>query len=148
MVAIGIDPGTTTGLAIKYFFQGQPYMELDSGTITHMMMRVHHIALKNDDVMLFIEDARKRNWFGARAKEKLQGAGSIKRDCAIWEDWAKEMELPYHMIAPKDVATKQSSEAFALLTGIKRSNQHERDAAMIVWGISLTMFKGYLDAIH
>jgi hypothetical protein len=148
MVAIGIDPGTTTGLAIKYFFQGQPYMELHSGSITAMMNKVADICESNGNVILFIEDARKRNWFGARAKEKLQGAGSIKRDCAIWEDWAKEMELPYHMIAPKDVATKQSSESFALLTGIKRSNQHQRDAAMIVWGISLTMFKGYLDAIH
>lgn len=143
-ILIGIDPGTTTGVAIKRYFQGQPYMELMSGTITQMMEVVKEYNDKADSCIVMLEDARKRQWFGINGGSKLQGAGSIKRDCAIWEDWLNEQSIIHTLIHPKDVVTKMDGEQFTLLTGIKKSNQHQRDACMIVWGVSYTYYQAYL----
>ena len=88
-----------------------------------------------------VEDARKRKWFEKKYSRKgeeenvLQGAGSIKRDAKIWDDFLADLGVEYQMVPPKGGMTKYTSEHFKALTGWKKpTNEHNRDAAMLVFG--------------
>ena len=59
----------------------------------------------------------------------------IKRDSKIWEDFCKENDIEYRMVAPKNNMTKVSKEYFNKITGwTKQTTDHARDAAMMVFG--------------
>lgn len=136
MVYIGIDTGTHTGFAV-WHSDSKHLAEVSTLSITQAMERIRLIAKVRgrDDIRLFIEDARQRKWFGNAGREKLQGAGSVKRDCAIWEDWCREQGLRYQMIAPRNNRTKLSSLQFKALTKWPgRTSEHARDAALLVFG--------------
>lgn len=136
MTYIGIDPGVQTGFAVWH--SGGKYLaEVETYSITQAMERVKMMAdiLGKDNIRVFVEDARKRKWFGNSGREKLQGAGSVKRDSRIWEDWCKEQELQYRMIAPERNRTKLTAEQFKFVTRWHgRASEHARDAAMLVFG--------------
>ena len=81
MTYIGIDPGKRTGFAV--WQRDAKYLaEVDTMSITQAMERIRMMAavLGKDNIRLFIEDARKRTWFGTKGREVLKGAGSICRD--------------------------------------------------------------------
>lgn len=87
------------------------------------------------NIFVRVEDARQRKWFGNSGREKLQGAGSAKRDAKIWDDFLKDNGIPYEMVAPKNNRTKLSAEQFTKYTGWKgKTNEHGRDAGMLVYG--------------
>ncbi len=66
---------------------------------------------------------------------KQQGAGSVKRDCKIWEDFLTDLDIPFEMVAPRKGMTKYSAAAFKKLTGYEgKTSEHARDAAMLVFG--------------
>ena len=66
---------------------------------------------------------------------RRQGAGSVKRDSQIWEDFLSDNGIRFEMRAPKNNTTKLSADVFKALTKWpKRTNSHERDAAMLVFG--------------
>lgn len=136
MTYIGIDPGVHTGFAVWH--SDTKYLtEVSTYTITQAMERVKMLAdiLGKDNIRLFIEDARQRKWFGHSGREKLQGAGSVKRDSRIWEDWCREQGLQYRMIAPGCNRTKLTEAQFKFVTQWHgRSSVHGRDAAMLVFG--------------
>jgi hypothetical protein len=68
-------------------------------------------------------------------REALQGAGSVKRDCNIWEEFLTEKRIPFEAVAPKHNVTKLRADAFRNITRWEgRTNEHERDAAMLVYG--------------
>ena len=79
---IGIDPGKNTGIAIK---------DLEGDRLIFMSTMMIHQAfdLIKDDLdesYILVEDAHL--WNDKSAKNyhaRAQGAGSIKRDCTIWE---------------------------------------------------------------
>jgi hypothetical protein len=130
---IGIDPGVNTGIAI--------YDKAKKGFVlieTVQIVNAHnYLANHNHKSQMFlrIEDARKRNWFGMKGKEALQGAGSIKRDCQIWEQFCDLHGIEYEMVPPKNNRTKLDASVFSAYTGWKKqTSQHARDAAMLVWG--------------
>lgn len=138
MIHIGIDPGVKTGFAV-WDSEKQKFLEISTCTITEAMNRViihRNMALTSEkDIMLHIEDARLRKWYGNSGREKLQGAGSVKRDSKIWEDFCKENDIEYRMVAPKNNRTKVSKEYFNKITGwTKQTTDHARDAAMLVFG--------------
>ena len=63
------------------------------------------------------------------------GAGSIKRDCEIWEEFAALYGIPIQFIPPRKGLTKWDAETFNKMTGWKgRTSNHARDAALLVWG--------------
>lgn len=131
-ILIGIDPGVNTGFAV---YDGEN-LSLDTCSITRAMQKVYILMQDNDcKLHIFIEDARKRQWFGNSGREKLMGAGSVMRDCRVWEDFCLEQNLAYTLVAPKNNKTKLSSEQFGKLTGYRgRTSEHSRDAAMLVFG--------------
>ncbi len=104
-------------------------------SITKAMQSIQEIKAIHgkDNLKLYIEDARKRTWFTG-GKEKAQGVGSVKRDAQIWEDWCIEQEFNYIMVHPKANATKTKADLFKKITGwTGRTNEHARDAAMLVF---------------
>lgn len=135
-ILIGIDTGVHTGFAVWH--SDTKYLaEVSTMTITQAMERVRMIAdiRGKECVRLIIEDARQRKWFGRSGREKLQGAGSVKRDSRIWEDWCREQGLQYRMVAPKNNRTKLTVSQFKLLTKwTGATSEHARDAALLVFG--------------
>lgn len=145
-IIIGIDPGTRTGLAVKRLGQ-QKLHRVDTLKIHEALDEVKRYAnTEGVQVYVVVEDARQRKWFAKTAgREKLQGAGSIKRDCAIWEDYLQELGVPYHLRPPAARTTKWSSDFFQAVTGWQgRTSEHARDAAILIWGIE----KGTLKTIR
>lgn len=136
-VLIGIDTGVNTGFAVAIDKgNGGKLDQVKSLTITKAMDEVKTIICNfgNSNVCLYIEDARLRTWFTG-GREKAQGVGSVKRDAQIWEEWCKENQITFKLIHPRNNATKYKSEVFKKLTGwTDRTNEHARDAAMLVHG--------------
>lgn len=133
MIYIGIDTGTNTGFAV-WDSGKRKIIELSTLTITKALYRVWKYA-EQEEICLYIEDARLRKWYGNTGRERLQGAGSVKRDAKIWEDFCEENGLNYHMIAPGDNPAKMEAPMFRTVTGWKgKCSQHARDAMMLVYG--------------
>lgn len=141
---IGIDPGTKTGLCI-YYRPEKRICVLTSGTLLQCLFLLKGGAwwdrINNDQVFIRMEDARLRTWVPrqkteSRERGRREGAGYVKAHCAIWEDWFKIVGIPYELVAPMNNKTKVDAEYFKKLTGYdKRTNEHERDAGMLVVGM-------------
>ena len=136
MICIGIDPGTHTGVAVWDSREGKfRYLET---MLIHQAMDIVRFwnGVRGGDIQVVFEDARQRTWFGrGDTNAKAQGAGSVKRDCSIWEDFCKDYEIPFQAIPPVKGATKVSAEYFKTISGYQgRTSEHARDAAMLVIG--------------
>ena len=137
----GIDPGKHTGVAM---YDGVQLVEVATVPVHRALQMVAsfvEVAQANGiPVRVVFEDARKRRWLPkernvSEYRGRLMGAGSVERDCTIWEDFLKDLGVDYVAQAPRAGMTKLSAEAFARLTGWKgRTSNHARDAAMLVYG--------------
>lgn len=141
LYAIGIDTGTHTGVCVWDCKRGE-IVKLECMAIHEALFLVQEYITKaknNDELQRLIvrvEDARQRTWYGERSYAKLQGAGSVKRDSTIWDDYLKSTGVPYNMVSPARNATKLDARQFKARTGYKQqTNEHERDAAMLVVGM-------------
>lgn len=134
-ILIGIDTGTHTGVAIW----DKPNKQLSLYTLPiHKAMILVRDMYNEHGTGLFVrfEDARLRTWFGNAGREQLQGAGSIKRDCTIWEDYLKDLGVRNEAVPPKKNCTKLSADQFKKITGYtNRTSEHSRDAAMLVYNL-------------
>lgn len=140
MIAIGIDVGTHTGVAV-WDTTSRQFLSIETVKIHVAMDIVSQFAKAQDNnILVRYEDARQRSWYGTHsAKEdraRLQGAGSIKRDSVIWQDFLKDLKVQAEGIAPRRNITKLDAERFAKVTKYKgKTSEHGRDAAMLVFGI-------------
>lgn len=126
-VLIGIDPGTHTGIAIKT--EGK-WHRIETMSIFTALKLVS--VFRYDNVLVRFEDARLRTYFGKSDREKLQGAGSVKRDCAIWEEVLTEYKIPFQRIHPRYVKAT-TAEQFKALTGWHgQTSIHAREAAWLI----------------
>ncbi len=141
---IGIDCGVKTGLCI-YYKPTMTICKLTSGTLVEIMFSllypsIYWERINVGQVFFRIEDARLRKWIPKQKTEtaergRREGAGYVKAHCAVWEDFCKVVGIPYELVPPKNNKTKVSAEYFRMLTGYsERTNEHERDAAMLVIG--------------
>lgn len=130
---IGIDPGTTTGYAI-WNKKEKKFEFIGCGKVLEVMrkLEIYGIFWKT---LFLIENPNLRKWYGKNSSQKLQGAGSIKRDYSIWLEWFEYNEVSFKELNPKNIKTKINSVQFEKLTGWKgKTNNHSRDAAMMVFG--------------
>lgn len=129
---IGIDPGTKTGVAMWDRQEGK-FLAIATMNIIEATTYVVNWQSKMRNVLVVIEDARTRS--GTDAAK--MGAGSIRRDCAIWQEFSEFYGVDILWRATprgKIRTTKLSAEVFEALTGWKeRTSNHARDAAMLVW---------------
>lgn len=138
MLRIGIDPGRHTGFAV-WDSSKQEFAELSTLMIHEALMRVYQLSQENEICVIF-EDARQRKFLPreksvSEYRGKLMGAGSVKRDCVIWEEFLSQLGVPFTMKAPAKGATKWDNNIFQAITGWKgRTSNHARDAALLVFG--------------
>lgn len=142
---IGIDTGVKTGFSLAIDYKdgkGGKLKDVSTLSITKAMEKVR-LSIEKwgiENVKLYIEDARKRTWFGEADQRQLksgagvrEGVGSVKRDAKIWEDWCKEEKYLYEMIHPAANLTKYDAVKFKKYTKWEgRTSEHGRDAAMLV----------------
>lgn len=138
---IGIDPGTKTGFAV-WDSDKRQFVEMDTKSISAALLDALRYAANfgRDNVTIVMEDARKRVWL-PREKDiseyrgKLMGAGSVKRDCSIWEEFCREEDIRLVLVPPRKGATKWDADYFKKVTGWDgRTSNHARDAALLVFG--------------
>ena len=132
MILIGIDPGTKTGVAVWDNECGY-FHEITTTGIFKALQMVLRMATY-ETAHLFIEDPNTWKPFGKDATNKLQGAGSIKRDFAIWKEFCEDHNISMTPIKLQGTAKKLKADFFQQLTKHKgRTDQHGRDAAMLVF---------------
>lgn len=135
---IGIDCGTHTGLAV-WDTASKRLISVQTLKLYRAFEEVGNYAEKASVKVIF-EDARKRKWLPreksvAEYRGHLMGAGSVKRDSKIWEEFCKGKGIDYEAVAPRKGLTKWTAETFGNVTGwTERTSEHGRDAAMLVYG--------------
>jgi len=140
MVIVGIDPGVHTGVALWDTSERRLLVVTCCGIVEAMeMLHAFHVSRRISIVS--IEDARQRRWIPRerdyrQIKGRAMGAGSVKRDCSVWEEWCRYHGIEFNPIPPRNNRTKLTALQFAGITGYDgRTNEHGRDAAMLVYGI-------------
>lgn len=138
MILVGIDTGVATGLAV-YDTATRRLLRVTSSGIIAAMDAVQALAAEQG-CTVFLEDARLRKWIPrekslSQFRGRAMGAGSVKRDASVWEEFLTARGIPFHLVPPSRNRTKLTAGAFATLTGwTQRTNDHGRDAAMLVFG--------------
>ena len=129
---VGIDPGTHTGFAV-WDRQTQSFSNVETLSIYRAIKSLEILAKNEGGVHVRIEDATARNWFGNSGREKLKGAGSVERDCAIWVEVCNELKVPFDLVHPKDVQAPAAAFFKRLTCYPGRTSVHARDAAWMVF---------------
>ena len=137
---IGLDLGTHTGISIY---------EASSSTLVCCQTVKIHVALKmveeckqaNPKLLVRFENMKSWVPFGGRTKatdSRLAGAGSIKRDMAIWEDYLADEGIEYQSVSLTAVKKKVSASYFKQLTGWTGvTNEHSRDAGLLCYRVNM-----------
>lgn len=126
-VAIGIDPGKKTGFAVT---ENGKLTILETVTFWKAYQRVRELVGTSEVSVVVIEVPHtKTNWHGPKA------AHDVGRVCREAELLADGIELLGVEVIRQHPAGKVSQEYFARVTGWKkRTNEHVRDAGMLVYG--------------
>jgi len=136
---VGIDPGVRTGLAV-WDTVSRSFLDIRCSGIIDAMRYIMELNEKRGIFLVVFEDARQRKWIPrekdlSQFRGRAMGAGSVKRDCSIWEEFCEAYGFDYVKTAPKNGTTKLSDTMFRGITGYDaRTNNHGRDAAMLVFG--------------
>lgn len=139
---LGIDPGEHTGLA--YFENGQ-LMSMRECKPEQLPVVLRDVATMV--ALVIFEDSRiaQHVWTSAGSMAQrlkmARNVGEIDGLCRIIEGTCRMYGIPCMGLPPSEKAgpsghgTKLDAEAFAYFTGWQggRTNQHERDAALIAW---------------
>lgn len=135
MNVIGIDPGVNMGVAI---YEDAKLVEL----ITIEPIGLVDIINIYADEPLFIafEDSRLQShvWIPSQSKgvaaNIARKIGMVDAWCYMIERLCENYDVAYMRISPKAKGEKLNAEDFKRITGwTGKSNQHERDAAMVAW---------------
>ncbi len=144
MQVIGLDPGTVTGFAL-WRVDWWKFERIQS----YQLHQVLFALAAAPPALVMFEDAR-RSIVGKKSKtygdvKRLQGVGSVKRDCAILQEFLDDTGIPYSMAAPLSGGTKWPADYFERVTGwSKQTNEHARDAAVRVWQLNEPMVVGMI----
>jgi len=128
---VGIDPGTHTGIAI-FSLKEKKFHQLATVNIIEAMEGLKHI--KGMIISVTVEDARQAQYGRRDDVNKAQGAGSIKRDCKIWEEFLTYHNIPHRFVRPNKNISKLNDKVFKQITKFQgRTSNHARDAGMLVY---------------
>jgi hypothetical protein len=140
---IGIDPGVNTGFAV-YNRAAKKLTVVETRTILTSFEFIETIIFIHgkESLCIVFEDARKRYISKDLALDngRLQGAGSVKRDSQIWQEFCQLRGIYYQNPKPNGkinalVTCKPAAKAvdnFTRLTGWQgQTSEHSRVAAML-----------------
>jgi len=130
-VILGIDPGQSTGIAV---YQGgvltslRTIAPLEIGNAISGASRVIYEDSRLISHMFNTVPNR------AAALKMARNVGQIDAWCSLIVAVCEQLGIPAHGISPKQKGAKLNAQQFAKLTGwVGKSNQHERDGAMVAW---------------
>ena len=132
---IGIDPGVNCGVAI---FSGGELKKLYTFSGINL---IEWLPYQTAAKTIVIEDSRLQSFlFSGAQQNKAQSlkiarnVGMVDMVCHMIESLCEKSNVDLIGISPKSKGKKLQSTAFNLYTGwTEKSNQHERDAAMVAW---------------
>ena len=139
MIVVGIDPGVHTGVAV-WDTASRSFLEIRTVGIVDAMDYLRDFQKDRQIGLVVFEDARQRKWIPRERdlkefKGRAMGAGSVKRDSSIWEEWCNYHRIEFVKVPPRPGMTKLTDRYFQGITGYdRRTNEHGRDAAMLVFG--------------
>ena len=131
---LGLDPGASTGVAI--FGEGKL---LQLQTISPHEIAELIATIKPSRVIF--EDSRLTSHVFTKTMSR-PAALKIARNIGEIDAWCRlivlvcdQLGITAHGISPKAKGAKLDAKEFGRLTGwLAKSNQHERDGAMVAWG--------------
>lgn len=132
---LGIDPGAKTGLAT---FRDGALSALDTIRPHEMPSMLHalmpaRVVFEDSRLQTHAWNARQKHAIGA-ALATARSLGRVDAWCSLITAVCEDLGIPAHGISPKSKGAKLAAAEFAKVTGwADRSNQHERDAAMVAW---------------
>jgi hypothetical protein len=138
---IGIDPGTKTGVAI-WDRKIKTFVLIDTLCIVDAILDIGNFVRHQEEigekVMIRCENPNTWRPFKGRndkaTNSRLQGAGSVKRDFAIWKEFAELFDVFFEPVSLQAAQKKMDAATFKKITGInQRTSNHARDAAMLVY---------------
>ena len=134
MNVIGIDPGAHTGVA---YFEAGKLVRLDTiapWDIPTMLRNVRY------PFRVVFEDSRLQShtWTTAASRaaalKMARNVGQVDAWCSLIVGTCEWLQIPAHGISPAGKGGKLNAAEFERLTGwAGRSNEHERDAAVVAW---------------
>lgn len=146
MMIVGIDPDNKkSGVAV---YQNAS-IGLHSLSIAPLVRRLEHY--KDEITMVYLEAGWLNNAIHhAAPNSKVKANIGVRVGVnfgygKVIENFLQEMNIPYKLIRPSKKTPKLNQHQFKAVTGYsKRSNQEERDAAMLIWrgeGLSLSVLR-------
>jgi hypothetical protein len=132
-VVMCLDPGTNTGVAMYISGKLSTLTTIDPSQIQN------HIYEFCPDMVVYEDSRLQSNVWGVKVANNRASQLKIARNLGEIDAWCKLIvsvcgwyKTPAHGISPKNKGAKIGAKNFALVTGWEgRSNQHERDAAML-----------------
>lgn len=130
---VGLDPGANTGLAL--FLAGR--LE-ELRTIAPHEIELVLSELKPSRVVFEDSRLQSHTWTTSRSRaaaaKMARNVGQVDAWCILITAVCARLGIPAHGISPAGKGGKLNAERFAAATGwAGRSNEHERDAAMVAW---------------
>ena len=133
MIILGIDPGANTGVATYH-----------DGKLTSLQTiqphRIPEIIRATGVGRVVFEDSRLQThvWKHVTSRpaalKMARNIGEIDAWCRLITATCEDIGIPAHGISPKSKGAKLDAKQFAAATGwTARSNEHERDGAMVAW---------------
>lgn len=135
MRVIGIDPGVNTGVAV---YEDGSLVHLETIQPMEYPMLLSSYAM--EPLFICFEDSRLQShvWIPSQSKGVAASIsrkiGMVDAMCFMLEGLCLQYGVAFFKVSPKQKGIKVDAELFKKLTRWdKRSNQHERDAAMVAW---------------
>lgn len=130
---LGIDPGANTGVAVFIYGKLHKLMTAAPQDLPPL--------LETDGIIRVIfEDSRLQShvWTTATSRpaalKMARNLGQVDAWCSLIVAVCADLNIPAHGISPLGKGAKMNAKQFKALTGWSgKSNQHERDAAMVAW---------------
>lgn len=130
---LGIDPGAHTGVAT---YVGGQLTDLE----TVGPHQIERLIRGRAPARVVFEDSRMQShtWTSSASKaaaaKMARNVGQVDAWCNLITAICAELGIAAHGISPAGKGAKLNALQFASVTGwLHRSNEHERDAAMVAW---------------
>jgi len=135
MRVLGFDPGVNMGVAIYEDGKLAELLTIDAIALTDIFA-----SYAGDPLFIAFEDSRLQShiWIPSQSKgvaaNIARKVGMVDAWCYMIERYCEGWNVAYMRISPKAKGEKLNAEDFNRVTGwAGKSNQHERDAAMVAW---------------
>ena len=146
---VGIDPGVSCGTAIYYGQKLYGLWTFSPYGLLRMMQNENFDLVVIEDSRLTSPIFTAKGQNQASALKIARNVGEVDCICKMVQDLCEANNFPIVQISPKDKGAKVNAEEFKAITGWQgKTNQHERDAAMVAWRFRRGGHQKTLDMIH